>query len=87
MRIFVRCSLLKHPKKFQNQYKKWNMRKNQNNKWVAGVLSGIGDALGIPATLLRIIFLVAFFGIGGISLGISSGAMVLMYLLCWAMMD
>lgn len=63
------------------------MRKNQNNKWVAGVLSGIGDALGIPPTLLRIIFIIGFFGVGGISFGISSGAMALIYLLCWIMMD
>ncbi len=63
------------------------MRKNRDNKWLAGVLSGIADAIGISPTILRIIFLVAFFGIGGISLGISAGAMVLIYLICWVVMD
>jgi phage shock protein C len=63
------------------------MRKNHENKWFGGVLSGIGDSLGISPTLLRIIFIVLFFGIGGISLGISSGAMVVIYFICWIIMD
>ncbi|MFM8448944.1 MAG: PspC domain-containing protein [Haliscomenobacter sp.] len=63
------------------------MRKNQNNKWVAGVLSGIGRSTGISTTLLRVLFIVFFFGVGGLSLGISSGAMILIYILFWMVMD
>lgn len=63
------------------------MRKNQSNKWVGGVLSGIGRSTGISTTLLRVLFILFFFGIGGLSLGISSAAMVLIYFIFWAVMD
>lgn len=63
------------------------MKKNQEDKWIGGVLSGIGYALGISPTLLRIIFIILFFGIGGITLGISSGTMVLAYFILWIIMD
>ena len=50
---------------------------------LGGVLSGIARAMGLPPALLRVIFVVAFFGIGGITLGVSSGAMTIIYILFW----
>ncbi|MEY3321774.1 MAG: PspC domain [Bacteroidota bacterium] len=52
-----------------------------------GVLAGLANSLGIPVVLLRVLFIIAFFGIGGITFGISSGAMVLIYFLFWWLMD
>ncbi|MBM3441724.1 MAG: PspC domain-containing protein [Bacteroidetes bacterium] len=59
------------------------MHRNTHDKVLGGVLSGLGDAIGLSATLLRVLFLLAFFGIGGITLGISSGAMTLLYVVFW----
>jgi phage shock protein PspC (stress-responsive transcriptional regulator) len=59
------------------------MHRDTNNKMIAGVLSGIANSMGIGAGLLRVIFLIFFFGIGGITLGISAAAMVAIYILCW----
>lgn len=52
-----------------------------------GVLAGIANSSGISVVLLRVLFLIAFFGIGGITLGISSGAMIFIYFLFWWLMD
>jgi phage shock protein PspC (stress-responsive transcriptional regulator) len=57
------------------------MHRNNNDKILGGVLSGIASALGVSAGLIRVIFLVGFFAIGGITFGISSGAMMLIYFL------
>ncbi len=59
------------------------MHRNNNDKILGGVLSGLATALGISAGLIRVIFLVGFFAIGGITFGISSGAMFLIYILLW----
>ena len=59
------------------------MHRKNNDKILGGVLSGIASALGVSAGLIRVIFLVGFFAIGGITFGISSGAMLLIYLLLW----
>jgi phage shock protein PspC (stress-responsive transcriptional regulator) len=59
------------------------MHRNNNDKILGGVLSGIASALGVSAGLIRVIFLVGFFAIGGITFGISSGAMMLIYFLLW----
>lgn len=59
------------------------MYRDMSDKVAGGVLSGMARALGLSTALLRVLFLVAFFGIGGITLGISSGAMILIYLLFW----
>jgi phage shock protein PspC (stress-responsive transcriptional regulator) len=50
---------------------------------MGGVLAGIGRAIGVPAGLIRVIFLIGFFAIGGITFGISSAAMAAIYFLCW----
>jgi phage shock protein PspC (stress-responsive transcriptional regulator) len=63
------------------------MRKDKGNKFLGGVLSGIANSLGVSAALLRIIFIICFFGIGGITLGISSFAMAIIYFICWIVMD
>jgi len=62
------------------------MKRSSTDKWVAGVLAGIAASLNIPPAILRIIFLGTFFGIGGLTLGISAGAMVLIYVICWVVM-
>lgn len=59
------------------------MRRNSQSKILGGVLSGIADSIGVSAGLLRVIFLVGFFAIGGITFGISSAAMALIYILFW----
>jgi phage shock protein PspC (stress-responsive transcriptional regulator) len=63
------------------------MRKDKLNKWLGGVLAGIANYLGISPAILRIIFIICFFGIGGITLGISSLAMAVIYCICWMAMD
>ena len=59
------------------------MKRSKNDKILGGVLSGIASALGVSAGLIRVIFLIGFFAIGGITFGISSGAMTMIYLLLW----
>jgi phage shock protein PspC (stress-responsive transcriptional regulator) len=61
--------------------------KRSRNGMFGGVLAGLANSLGIPVVLLRVLFIIAFFGIGGITFGISSGAMVLIYFLFWWLMD
>jgi len=52
-----------------------------------GVPAGIANSTGISVVLLRVLFVVFFFGIGGLTLGISSGVMALIYFLFWMFMD
>jgi len=59
------------------------MHRKNNDKILGGVLPGIASAFGTSAGLIRVIFLVGFFAIGGITFGISSGAMMLIYFLLW----
>lgn len=59
------------------------MYRDASNKMVGGVLAGIGRALGVSGGLIRVIFLVGFLAIGGITYGISSAAMAAIYILCW----
>jgi len=61
--------------------------KRSRNGMFGGVLAGLADSSGISVVLLRVLFIVAFFGIGGITFGLSSGAMVLIYFLFWWLMD
>lgn len=56
---------------------------DKDNKMLGGVLAGLARSLGVSAGLLRVIFLVGFFAIGGITFGISAGAMAAIYFLCW----
>ena len=59
------------------------MNRSSNDKWLAGVIGGIASALGVSSSLLRVIFIVLFLGIGGLSFGIGWGAVVIIYFLCW----
>jgi phage shock protein C len=59
------------------------MTRNRNDKWLGGVLGGIARQLGVSSGILRIIFIVLFFGIGGLSFGIGWGAVTVIYLLFW----
>ena len=59
------------------------MKRNIHSKMLGGVLSGIADSLGVSAGLLRVIFLVGFFAIGGITFGVTTGAMTIIYILFW----
>lgn len=59
------------------------MYRDENNKMMGGVLAGIGRALGVSAGLIRVIFLIGFLAIGGITYGISSASMAAIYVLCW----
>ena len=67
-----------------NQMLKENiMTRNANDKWLGGVLGGIARALGTSSGLLRGLFLIFFFGVGGLTFGISSGATLVIYLIFW----
>ena len=59
------------------------MERSSNDKWLAGVIGGIAESTGISSGILRIIFIVLFLGIGGLSFGIGWGAVSVIYLLCW----
>ncbi len=59
------------------------MHRKLNDSMFCGVLSGMADSLGMSTGLLRVIFIVLSLGIGGITLGISAGAMTLIYFLLW----
>ncbi len=50
---------------------------------VGGVLAGISKELSISLSLLRVLFLIGFFAIGGITFGISSFSMIVIYVLFW----
>ena len=59
------------------------MKRDLNRKMLGGVLSGIASETGISLPLIRVLFLIGFFAIGGITFGISSGAMLVIYFLFW----
>jgi phage shock protein PspC (stress-responsive transcriptional regulator) len=59
------------------------MDRNSTDKWMGGVIGGIARTLGVGSGILRVIFLVLFLGIGGLSFGIGWGAVSIIYLLCW----
>lgn len=59
------------------------MTRNADDRWLGGVLGGIARALGTSSGLLRGLFLVFFFGVGGLTFGISSGATIVIYLIFW----
>jgi phage shock protein PspC (stress-responsive transcriptional regulator) len=59
------------------------MKRSDNDKIVGGVFGGIGESTSIPAWLLRVVFIILLFGIGGITIGIGSGALILIYCLMW----
>ena len=63
------------------------MKRNLDDKWLGGVIGGISKTIGIGAGLLRVVFLVLFFGIGGLSFGIGWGAALLIYLLMWWILE
>ena len=59
------------------------MKRDLSRKVLGGVLSVISNDTGVSLPLLRVLFLVGFFAIGGITFGITSGAMTLIYVLFW----
>ncbi|MCX6194935.1 MAG: PspC domain-containing protein [Cytophagales bacterium] len=59
------------------------MNRNANDKWLGGVLGGMARSFGISSGLLRAIFIVLSLGIGGLTFGISLGAVILIYLIFW----
>lgn len=59
------------------------MNRSSRDKWLGGVIGGIASSLGISSSLLRVIFIVLFLGIGGLSFGIGWGAVLTIYFLCW----
>jgi phage shock protein PspC (stress-responsive transcriptional regulator) len=59
------------------------MNRNANDRWLGGVLGGIARSMGISSGFLRAIFIVLFFGIGGLTFGISMGAVILIYIIFW----
>jgi phage shock protein PspC (stress-responsive transcriptional regulator) len=59
------------------------MSRNANDKWLGGVLGGMARSFGISSGVLRAIFIVLSLGIGGLTFGISLGAVILIYLIFW----
>ena len=45
------------------------LTRSQNNRMIAGICAGLGEYLGIDPTIVRLLFILAFFtGFGGIAL-------------------
>ena len=59
------------------------MNRNANDRWLGGVLGGMARSFGISSGLLRDIFIVLSLGIGGLTFGISLGAVILIYLIVY----
>ncbi len=59
------------------------MNRNSHDRWLGGVLGGMARSFGISSGLLRAIFIVLSLGIGGLTFGISLGAVILIYLIFW----
>lgn len=59
------------------------MKRDTSRKIFGGVLAGISYHTGISLSLLRVLFMIGFLAIGGITFGISSGAMTAIYFLFW----
>jgi phage shock protein C len=53
------------------------LERSTNDKWIGGVCGGLGHYFDIDPTIVRLIFLVAFFGFG-------TGLLV--YLVLWVVM-
>jgi len=63
------------------------MKRDSTDKWIGGVIGGFAKWLGINSSFLRVVFIVLFFGVGGLSFGIGSGAVALIYFLFWWLVD
>jgi len=63
------------------------MKRDSTDKWIGGVIGGLATWLGVNSSFLRVIFIILFFGIGGLSFGIGSGAVALIYFLFWWLVD
>jgi phage shock protein PspC (stress-responsive transcriptional regulator) len=59
------------------------MIRNTADKWLGGVIAGFASWLGLNSSFLRVVFIVLFFGVGGLSFGIGSGAVAVIYFLLW----
>ncbi len=59
------------------------MKRDKFKSIVGGVLAGISVESGISLSLLRVLFLIGFFAVGGITFGISSFSMSVIYILFW----
>lgn len=63
------------------------MNRNSTDKWIGGVIGGIAKWVGVNSSFLRALFIILFFGVGGLSFGIGSGAVALIYFLLWWIVD
>lgn len=63
------------------------MNRNSTDKWVGGVIGGFAKWVGVNSDFLRVVFIVLFFGVGGLSFGIGSGAVTMIYFLLWWLVD
>lgn len=53
------------------------LERSMRDKWLGGVAGGLADYFGIDSTIVRLVFIVAFFGFG-------TG--LLIYLVLWLVM-
>jgi phage shock protein PspC (stress-responsive transcriptional regulator) len=63
------------------------MKRDSSDKWLGGVIGGLASWTGQNSNFLRVIFIVLFLGIGGLSFGIGSGAVAFIYILLWWLVD
>jgi|694.fasta_scaffold53166_3 phage shock protein PspC (stress-responsive transcriptional regulator) len=63
------------------------MNRNSTDKWVGGVIGGFAKWVGVNSDFLRVVFIVLFLGVGGLSFGIGSGAVSMIYILLWWLVD
>ncbi len=60
-----------------------NFYRSSTDSWLGGIIGGISEATQISSSILRLIFIVLYLGVGGISFGISAAAVTFIYILCW----
>jgi phage shock protein PspC (stress-responsive transcriptional regulator) len=63
------------------------MVRNSKDKLIGGVIGGFATWVGVNSSFLRVIFIILFLGIGGLSFGIGSGAVAIIYFLLWWLVD
>jgi phage shock protein C len=68
-----------NPEPTMNAYAARPLRRSSRNRWVAGVVGGLADYLGLSPTLLRLIYV-------GVSVASAAFPGMLVYLILWIAM-
>jgi hypothetical protein len=63
----------------------WLVKRIPYDKWLRSDRGS--NTTGINSSLLHVVFIVLFIGIGGLSFGIGSGAIAMVYFLMWIIIE